>query len=65
MEAAAILAIIEGALTILEKVAPELEAAVQSGDITKEQQGAVYSRAGNLRPGGTAFSGPEWKPSNK
>ncbi len=61
MEATAILAIVDGALTILEKLAPAIEQAVQRGPITIEQQQAIYDRVRALRPGGTAFRGPEWE----
>jgi hypothetical protein len=60
MEATAILAIVDGALTILEQVAPLIQQAVQRRTITPEQQQAVYDRVQALRPGGTAFQGPEW-----
>lgn len=53
----------DAALTILEKLAPSIEAAVQSGQITPAQQQGIYDRANALRPGGTAFSGTEWQPS--
>lgn len=65
MDAASILSIADGALTILEKLAPEIEQAVQTGTVTVEQQNAVFTRAANLRPGGVAFTGPEWKPSTQ
>jgi hypothetical protein len=61
MEATAILAIVNGALTILEQIAPAIEQAVQQGEITPAQQQAIYDRVQALRPGGTAFQGPEWQ----
>jgi len=60
MEAAAILAIANGALTILEQAVPAIAAAVGKGAITAEQQQAVHERVSALRAGGTAFVGPEW-----
>lgn len=63
MEAAAILAIIDGALTILEKVAPQLQQAAQTGTITPDEQAAVLARVEALRSSGSAFSGPEWQQS--
>ena len=59
MEAAAILAIVDGALTILEQAVPAIQAAAGQGTITPEQQQAVYQRVSALRAG-AAFSGPEW-----
>jgi len=61
MEATAILAIVDGALAILEQAVPAIAAAVSQGTISLEQQAAVYQRVSALRPGGGAFSGPEWK----
>ena len=60
MEVTAILAIVDGALAILEKALPAIEAAAGNGTITVEQQQAVYQRVSGLRAGGAAFGGPEW-----
>ena len=60
MEAAAILAIVDGALTILEQAVPAIAAAAGQGTITAAQQEAVYQRVASLRAGGGAFTGPEW-----
>ncbi len=61
MEATAIIAIVEGALTILEKVAPIIQQAVQQGTITASQQQAIYDRVAALRDAGASFGGPEWQ----
>jgi hypothetical protein len=63
MEATAILAILDGALTILEKAAPWVAQAVNSGSITPAQQQQLYNRVQALQNPGTAFQGPEWTPS--
>ena len=63
MEAATILAIADGALTILEQAVPAIAAAVGKGAITPEQQQALWTRVAALRAGGTAFTGPEWVPA--
>jgi hypothetical protein len=63
MEPTAILAIIEGALTILEKAAPWVAQAVKQGTITPARQQQLYDRVQALQSGGPAFNGPEWKPS--
>lgn len=60
MEAAAILAIIDGALTILEKAAPELQKLFTSGQISVEDQKARKDRIDALS-GSETFSGPEWQ----
>lgn len=62
MEAAAILAIIDGALTILEKAAPSLEQAVNSGQVSNDVQQGNLDRLNALRLS-TAFGGPEWRKS--
>ncbi len=61
MEAAAIIAAIEAAITIAEKLAPIIQAAVSKGEISVEVQAALDARVAALRPGGTAFAGAEWK----
>lgn len=64
MEATAILAIVDGALTILEQAAPAISQALQKGTITPAQQQAIFDRVQALRPGGPAFTGPEWQPAS-
>jgi len=61
MEATAILAIVDGALAILEKALPAIQEAVRNGTITVEQQQSVYQHISALRAGGGAFAGPEWR----
>jgi hypothetical protein len=61
MEATAIIAIVQGALTILEQVAPIVEQEVQKGTITAGQQQAIYDSVQALRDAATAFGGPEWQ----
>ena len=61
MEATAIIAIVEGALTILEQVSPLIQQAVQQGAITATQQQAIYDRVQALRDAATSFGGPEWQ----
>ncbi len=60
MEAEAVLAIVGGALTILEKVAPQLQAAMAAGNINPEAQAALKGRVDALRLS-AVFSGPEWE----
>lgn len=60
METAAIIAIIEGAFTIIEKVTPALQQAFQKGEVTAEQQTALLAKVEALRSA-TAFSGPGWE----
>lgn len=62
MNPALILAAIDGALTLIEKLGPVLADAFRRGEITLEQQAALDARIAALRPGGTAFAGPEWEP---
>ena len=61
MEAAAIIAAVEAAITIAEKLAPMIQAGIAKGEISPEVQSALDARIAALRPGGTAFAGPEWK----
>jgi len=63
MEVTAILAIIDGAVTILEKVAPWVSQAVNQGTITAAQQQQLFARVQALQNPGPAFQGPEWTPS--
>ena len=59
MEIAAIIAIVDGALTIFEKAFPALQAAFKSGQIPPAEQQRIRDRYNAIRDG-TAFSGPEW-----
>jgi hypothetical protein len=60
MEPAALLAIIDGALLIIQKAVPAAKELFQSGDVTAEQQAALKSRIDSIRDG-SAFSGDAWK----
>ena len=62
MEAAAILAIIDGATVILQTVMPELNKALQKGTVTPEQQQERVDKLNALRLD-AAFQGPEWEKS--
>ena len=61
MDAKTVLALANGAVGMLEQLGPELASLFSKGEITPEQQQALDDRVSALRPGGTAFSGPEWK----
>jgi hypothetical protein len=61
MEATAIIAIVEGAVSILEQVAPFVEQEVQKGTITVSQQQAIYNSVQALRNAAASFGGPEWQ----
>lgn len=63
MEAATIIALAEAGITLVEKLAPLIQQAVNKGEITPEQQTALDQRIAALRPNGTAFAGPEWQVS--
>ena len=65
MEATAILAIVDGALTILEKAAPWFQQALGQGTISPAQQQQLYDRVQALQSGGAAFRGPEWAQSGE
>ncbi len=60
MEIALAVQIADGALTMLEKLAPVIAEAAKTGQITPEQQTALKARVDALR-GHAAFSGPEWQ----
>ncbi len=63
MESAALIAAINGAAGLIEVLMPQVEQLVKKGQITVETQQALQARVANLRPGGTAFTGPEWQQS--
>jgi hypothetical protein len=54
-----ILALINSGLSMVEALAPEVAKLFQSGQITPEQQQALYDRIEAIR-NGSAFSGSEW-----
>jgi hypothetical protein len=60
MEPAAIIAIIDGALLIIQKAVPAAQKMFQSGEVSAEDQAALKAKVDSIRDG-TAFSGPEWQ----
>ena len=56
-----ILALLDGALTMVEKLTPVVKGLFAKGDITVEQQQALLDRIAALSKD-DAFSGPQWKP---
>lgn len=61
MNAALVIAFVNLAIDTIERFGPELKRMVSAGEITKEEQQKLLDRIAALRPGGTAFDGPEWK----
>lgn len=61
MEPLEYIALANAAISILETLVPKVQAAVSKGEITADQQAELHKRIDGLRPGGTAFSGPEWQ----
>jgi hypothetical protein len=61
MDPKTIIALADGALGLVETLAPHIAAMVRSGQITVEQQKTLDDRIAALRPGGSAFAGPEWQ----
>jgi hypothetical protein len=61
MEAAAVVGAVDAAITLIDKLAPSIKAMVSKGEISVETQAALDKRVAALRPGGTAFAGPEWE----
>jgi hypothetical protein len=57
------LEVADGLVGLIEKLAPDIEQAVQKGLIPAEMQQKLFDRVKVLRPGGTAFTGPEWNKS--
>lgn len=62
MEAAAIIAIIQGATQILQVLEPEILAALQKGELSVEHQ-AIMKAALNAIRSPDAFVGPEFEVS--
>lgn len=60
MNPALIIAAIDGAIALIEKLTPLVQHLFQKGDITAEQQQALQSRMADLDKL-DLFSGPEWK----
>lgn len=54
------MAAIDGALSLIEALAPYVQELVQKGDITIEAQKTLKARMVNLNNAGL-FSGPEWQ----
>jgi hypothetical protein len=61
MTPAVILALADLALGMLEKLAPAIANLAKNGEVSAEEQQALDERVVALRPGGTAFGGPEWE----
>lgn len=62
MEATALIAVANGAIGIIETLAPEIAAMVKSGQISVADQQALQARITALH-GSAAFTGPEWAQS--
>lgn len=60
MNPAIIIAAIEGALTLIEKLSPLVRQMFQAGEITVEQQAALSERIKRLSQQ-DLFDGPEWQ----
>jgi hypothetical protein len=60
MEPAAILAIIDGALLIIQKAVPAAQQLFSSGEVSAEDQAALKAKIDSIRDG-SAFSGDAWK----
>lgn len=60
MNPALIIPLLEGALTLIEKMAPVVQQLFQAGEITIEQQKELNDRIKALSAS-DAFSGPEWE----
>jgi hypothetical protein len=60
MEVTAIIAIISGAIQIVEAATPTIEALIKSGQISIEDQAKLKAKLDALRQA-AAFSGPEWQ----
>ncbi len=61
MSPALALSVANGALGLLEAIAPVIIDGVRTGQNSIEQQAALDARVFALRPGGKAFAGPEWE----
>lgn len=55
-----ILALLDGAFTLIQKLAPEIRRMTNNGEITVEQQAALQQKIADLSRD-DLFSGPEWK----
>ena len=49
-------------ITLLEKLIPIIQSAVNNGEITAQQQAELKAKIDSIRSG-AAFAGPEWKVS--
>ena len=63
MDPVLIIGAVNGAIALIEQLAPLIQQMVQKGEITPQQQSNLDARIAALRPGGAAFAGPEWQPS--
>jgi hypothetical protein len=64
MTALAFFATADAALALVETLTPQIEALVQKGEISREQQTALKARLDNLRAS-AAFTGAEWEVSGR
>lgn len=62
MEAAAIIAAVDAAITIIEKLSPGIKAAFNKGEISAADQQALLDRLNKIRSA-DAFTGKEWDKS--
>jgi hypothetical protein len=60
MNPALILAAIDGAIALIEKLTPLVQNLISKGEITPEQQDALMNRMDELNRL-DLFSGPEWR----
>lgn len=60
MDPITILALANGALSMVEMLAPKIAELFSKGEITAEQQQLIKDRYAKLHNGGQ-FDGPEWK----
>lgn len=61
MNAQIIMALIDGALSLIERLQPTVKQLFSSGEITIAEQEALQARILALSQD-NAFEGPEWKP---
>ena len=59
-----VLVLLDLALTLIEKLLPEIEARVKAGEVTVAEQEAARTRYEALRRArGSIFAGAQWQPS--
>lgn len=60
MNPVTLIAVLDFALGLIEKLTPEIVAMTKRGEITTDQQKELMRRVAAIRTG-EAFSGPEWE----